>query len=258
MPLLLSALWLTTAGVIYNPLGAWLHDKVNSRRTMYMIGFAGIIVTTSILAAMTAEYAGTTNRAGNAIGVLMMFLYLAMQGELAFSWGHRYTADKSSGTFCDTTMYLYVSEIFPTEIRSIGMGWSLFGQFSCKGLSIRCGVLRLLTITAATIILLQTAPLGFANAGWKYYLVIICWSAFFLPCIYFFWPETARLTLEEIGKNFGDEVAVHITDATDEEKARLDRALEGADVTKEMGIVISSDAQGHSESVSEQGSQKHE
>ncbi|KAK7704993.1 hypothetical protein SLS57_010276 [Botryosphaeria dothidea] len=219
MPLLLSALWLTTAGVIYNPLGAWLHDKVNSRRTMYMIGFAGIIVTTSILAAMTAEYAGTTNRAGNAIGVLMMFLYLAMQG-----------------TFCDTTMYLYVSEIFPTEIRSIGMGWSLFGQFS------------------STIILLQTAPLGFANAGWKYYLVIICWSAFFLPCIYFFWPETARLTLEEIGKNFGDEVAVHITDATDEEKARLDRALEGADVTKETGIVISSDAQGHSESVSEQGS----
>lgn len=23
MPLLLSALWLTTAGIIYNPLGAW-------------------------------------------------------------------------------------------------------------------------------------------------------------------------------------------------------------------------------------------
>lgn len=81
MPLLLSALWLTTAGLIYNPLGAWLHDKVNSRRTMYMIGFVGIVITTSILAAMTAEYAGTTNKAGNAIGVLMMFLYLAMQGE---------------------------------------------------------------------------------------------------------------------------------------------------------------------------------
>lgn len=29
-------------------------------------------------------------------------------------------------------MYLYVSEIFPTEIRSIGMGFSLFGQFACK------------------------------------------------------------------------------------------------------------------------------
>jgi hypothetical protein len=31
MPLLLSALWLTTAGVIYNPLGAWLHDKVRGQ-----------------------------------------------------------------------------------------------------------------------------------------------------------------------------------------------------------------------------------
>jgi hypothetical protein len=29
-------------------------------------------------------------------------------------------------------MYLYVSEIFPTEIRPIGMGFSLFGQFACE------------------------------------------------------------------------------------------------------------------------------
>ncbi|CAI7646981.1 unnamed protein product [Penicillium bialowiezense] len=190
MPLLLSAVWLTTAGVIYNPLGAWLHDKVNSRRGMYMTGFAGIIVSTSCLAAMTAQYSGTTNKVGNGFGIFFMYLYLAFQG-----------------TFCDTTMYLYVSEIFPTEIRPIGMGFSLFGQF------------------AATLILLQTAPMGFGNVGWKYYLVIICWSIFFIPVIYFFFPETARLTLEEIAQNFGDEVAVHLTDATDEEKAQLDHQL---------------------------------
>ncbi|KAI1867735.1 uncharacterized protein JN550_006876 [Neoarthrinium moseri] len=187
MPLLLSAIWLTTAGMIYNPFGAWLHDKVNSRRKMYITGFVGIIITTSVMSAMIASYAGTSNRAGNAIGVLFMFLYLSFQG-----------------TFCNTTMYLYVSEIFPTEIRSIGMAFSLFGQF------------------AATIILLQTAPIGFAAVGWKYFLLVICWSIFFIPCIYFFWPETARLSLEEIGKQFGDEVAVHINDATDAEKAVLD------------------------------------
>lgn len=43
--------------------------------------------------------------------------------------------------------------------------------------------------------------------------------------IYFFFPETAGLTLEEIAKNFGEEVAVHVTDATDEEKARLEREV---------------------------------
>ncbi|KAI9041784.1 putative MFS sugar transporter [Aspergillus affinis] len=188
MPLLLSALWLTTAGVIYNPLGSWLHDKVNSRRGMYITGFVGIVVSTSGLAAMTAEYGGTSNKVGNGFGVFFIFLYLAFQG-----------------TCCDTTMYLYVSEIFPTEIRPIGMGFSLFGQF------------------AATIILLQVAPMGFNNAGWKFYLLVICWSAVFIPVIYFFFPETAQLTLEEIAKRFGEEVAVNITGATDEEKAQIAR-----------------------------------
>lgn len=75
------------------------------------------------------------------------------------------------------------------------------------------------------MILLQTAPIGFAAVGWKYFLVVICWSACFVVAIYFYWPETARLSLEEIGKQFGDEVAVHVVDATDEEKAALDRKL---------------------------------
>ncbi|KAK5452159.1 hypothetical protein LTS15_007223 [Exophiala xenobiotica] len=195
MPLLLSALWLTTAGVLYNPGGAWLHDKVNSRRLMYMIGTAGVLVTTSCLCAMIACYAGTTNQAGNAAGVFFVFFYLTFQG-----------------TFCDTTMYLYVSEIFPTEIRPIGMGFSLFGQF------------------AATIILLQTAPIGINNVGWKYYLVIVCWCIVYLPMIYFFWPETARLSLEEISAKFGDDVAVHVNDVSEEQRRELDDFLKSRDI----------------------------
>ncbi|KAK2814040.1 hypothetical protein FQN50_000444 [Emmonsiellopsis sp. PD_5] len=160
MPLLLVALWLTTAGLIYNPLGAWLHDKVNSRRWMFMTGFIGIVITTSCLAAMSAEYGETKNRVGN----------------------------------------------------GLGMGFSLFGQFS------------------STLILLQTAPMGFDQVRWKYYLVIICWSAVFVPVIYFFFPETARLTLEEIAKNFGEEIAITGTDATDEEKRAIDCKLRNADL----------------------------
>jgi hypothetical protein len=47
---------------------------------MYITGFVGIIVTTSCLAAMTSEYVGTTNRVGNAFGILFIYLYLAFQG----------------------------------------------------------------------------------------------------------------------------------------------------------------------------------
>jgi hypothetical protein len=109
-------------------------------------------------------------------------------------------------------MYIYVSEIFPTEIRPIGMGFSLFGQF------------------ASTIILLQTAPIGMNNVGWKYYLVIIVWCIFFIPIVYFFWPETAGLSLEEISAKFGDDIAVHINDVPEEQRRELDEMLKGQDI----------------------------
>ncbi|KFH41420.1 Quinate permease-like protein [Hapsidospora chrysogenum ATCC 11550] len=197
MPLLLSALWLTTAGVIYNPLGAWLHDKVNSRRWMFMVGLFGCLITTSGLVACIAEFGGTSNKAGNAAGVFFVFLYLAFQG-----------------TGCDTTMYIYVAEIFPTEIRPIGMGFSLLGQFT------------------STIILLQTAPIGIEKVGWKYYLVIIAWCIFFIPVVYFFFPETAKLSLEEISARFGDDVAVRVTDVPEEERKELDEFLKRTDVAR--------------------------
>lgn len=110
-------------------------------------------------------------------------------------------------------MYLYVSEIFPTEIRPIGMGFSLFGQF------------------ASTIILLQTAPIGIDQVGWKYYLVIIAWCIVFIPIVYFFFPETARLSLEEISARFGDDVAVHVNDVSDSQRKELDEFLKQHDVT---------------------------
>lgn len=110
-------------------------------------------------------------------------------------------------------MYLYVSEIFPTEIRPIGMGFSLFGQF------------------ASTIILLQTAPIGIDQVGWKYYLVIIAWCIFFIPIVYFFFPETARLSLEEISARFGDDVAVHVNDVSEAQRKELDEFLKRNDVT---------------------------
>ena len=96
---------------------------------MYITGFVGVIITTSCLAAMTAEYAGTKNKVGNGFGIFFMFLYLAFQGYVSTVLRVATWLSENS-TFCDTTMYLYVSEIFPTEIRPIGMGFSLFGQFA--------------------------------------------------------------------------------------------------------------------------------
>lgn len=47
--------------------------------------------------------------------------------------------------------------------------------------------------------------------------------------MYFEFPETALLSLEEIGKQFGDEVAVHVNDATEEQREKMDDFLRGED-----------------------------
>lgn len=48
-----------------------------------------------------------------------------------------------------------------------------------------------------------------------------------IAVVYFYFPETARLTLEEIAAKFGDDVAVHITDANQEDRDKLEKAIEG-------------------------------
>ena len=66
--------------------------------------------------------------------------------------------------------------------------------------------------------------------GWKYYLVIVTWCLVYLPMIYFWFPETARLSLEEISQRFGDDVAVHVNDVSEEQRQKLDEFLREKDL----------------------------
>lgn len=114
----------------------------------------------------------------------------------------------SYGCCIDANTYVYCSEIFPTHIRSRGLAFSLAVLF------------------LSTIAYLEAAPTAFAQIGWKYYLLFIVLTAINIPLIWYFCPETKRLSLEEIGEKFGDEVAVHLTDLTEEERLQLDKVIE--------------------------------
>lgn len=70
-------------------------------------------------------------------------------------------------------MYLIPSEIFPMIIRSFGMSFSISGQF------------------IITAVLLTAAPVAFQNIGYKFWIVLICCTVFYLGFTYFVLPEVS-------------------------------------------------------------------
>jgi MFS family permease len=193
MPLLLLALW-TTASFPGNCFTAFFVDKFGRRKFM-LIGACGILVSLVCECALQAVYTGGTNKAGQRAAIFFIYFFILF-------W---------SSCF-DATQFLYMSEIFPTEIRGQGTAVGMFNQF------------------AAQIVILVAGPIALNNIGWKFFLVLICPTAVYIPVIFFFFPETRQRSLEDINAQFGETVAVHYFNATEEEEKEYAKAIE----TEEM------------------------
>jgi len=227
IPLILGAAYVTVAA-ISNFLGAFVMDKAGrvtllSRLFMIcvkfgvvelipavVIGLSGCMVSLALETAMVARFAGTSDKAGNSLGVFFTFCFISFYG---------------GGI--DVVSYVYCSEIFPTHIRSQGMAWSIVGTF------------------LSTLVYVEAGPTALANIQWKYYLIFVCLTFVNIVIIYFWLPEvswtyrmrrakakltrnlpqTKGLSLEEINGRFGDEVIVHFQDATDKQKASLEATV---------------------------------
>jgi len=188
LPLILAAAYVTVA-MCGNYINSLLIDRVG-RVKLLLIGFSGCLISLCFEAAMVATYVGTTNHAGLDAGVFFLFLYITFYG-----------------CCVDANTFVYCSEIFPTHIRSRGLAFALAVLF------------------LSTIAYLEAAPTAFAQVGWKYYLPFIILTSINIPLIWWLFPETKGLSLEEIGAVFGDEVVVHLTDLTDEERKELDKVI---------------------------------
>lgn len=176
---------------------------------------SGCMVCLILLAALSASYAGTTNKHGLDAGVFFFFLFVALYvliHRLPILTGLYLSNQISYGVCIDATTYVYCSEIFPNHLRAKGMAWSLAVLF------------------LSTVAYLIPAATAFATIGWKYYLVFIILTAINIPIIWWTFPETKGLALEEISEKFGDKVALHLTHLTAEQREELDRAIESEKV----------------------------
>ncbi|KAI1340169.1 general substrate transporter [Xylariaceae sp. FL0016] len=143
-----------------------------SRRTTILSGYTCLTTCLVILTALSKFYPDGHNPSGSRAGVAFIFLF-------AFAYSF----------FFNSIVWVLVSEIFPLELRGVGVGFSVFSQ----------------AITA--IWLSYAASYAFDAITWRFYFVFIGTNVFAGLVYFFFLPETNQLSLEEVAAKFGDVIA---------------------------------------------------
>lgn len=136
-----------------------------------------------IFTGLVAKFTQTESKTYASAAVAFIFLYVAV-----------------FGTFIDVNQYTFVSEIFPSHLRPMGMGIAISAYFLIN------------------LLWTQVAPTATANIGWKFYLIFICLGILHLCLLAVFLPDTTGIPLEEIDRLFGKEVAQNIETVTVETK----------------------------------------
>ncbi|TKA34099.1 hypothetical protein B0A50_00079 [Salinomyces thailandicus] len=147
--------------------GAILADRLG-RRTLWMISMVAMILANigTTVSSAVVDY-DASNEVASAFVIVFLFLYNA-----------------GFNVACNPLAYAYPTELLPYAIRT-------------KGLSV------MIAIGQALLILSQYAnPIAIENIGWYYWLFYLGMLLIFTVQVYWTFPETKGLTLEEIASIF--------------------------------------------------------
>ncbi|KAJ3538879.1 hypothetical protein NM208_g5712 [Fusarium decemcellulare] len=148
-----------------------------TRRTTVISGSYALAILLAVLTALSKHFGeGSNNPAGSQAGVAFIFLF-------AFAYSF----------YFNSVNWVLVAEIFPLDLRGVGVGFSVFTQ----------------AVTA--IWLSYAASIAFDEIEWKFYFVFIACNVFAGTIYFFFLPETRFLSLEEVAAKFGDEIVTSPT-----------------------------------------------
>jgi len=195
--LLLQTGYQVTA-LVMNIAAMFIVDRMKRNRLM-AVGFFLCMLALIVETALQKNYLNTANSSGLAGAAAVLFCYVTFYS-----------------LFLDGATYFYIAELWPSHLRS-------------QGYAIGIG-----TFAVTNIIWLQSAPTGFANIHWRYYIIAIVFAAVGCVVALLIFPDTLHKPLEEIAALFGDEdlVVVYEKDLQNTKEGVLE-VVEGKDGTRE-------------------------
>lgn len=143
-------------------LPAFKLDSMGRRKTM-MIGSLGLGICMMMVAALLSQVNEPNGKTYAEASVAFFFLYMLIHG-----------------MSINSVPWVYVPEILPLEART-------------KGTAIGVSSNWLWNFTVVMI-----TPVIINRIQWKAYLIFMITNFLFVPVIYFYYPETSNLRLEDI------------------------------------------------------------
>lgn len=164
MALILSAVD-SMSLMFWGSIAALLIDRVGRKNLMLMGVSASSIC--FALVAVGLRYGGSENKGMSILAVVFIFVYYIFYGMSLLS-----------------IPYIYPAEINSQKMRNIGTSFATTINW-----------LFVYVVVVAT-------PTAIQNIKWRYYMLFAIFNFCFIPLIYYFYVETARLSLEQVDRLF--------------------------------------------------------
>ncbi|KAJ9627867.1 hypothetical protein H2203_003085 [Taxawa tesnikishii (nom. ined.)] len=148
--------------VIGSFVPALLVDRIGRRAPM-MWGSAGLGISMLLIAVLLSFKGTSVQQATSSASVAFFFTYM-----LIF------------GASVNCIPWVYVPEILPLRARAKGTAVGISSNWLWN------------------FVIVMITPVIISRLQWKAYLIFMCTNLAFVPLVYFVYPETANLTLEEI------------------------------------------------------------
>lgn len=105
--------------------------------------------------------------------------------------------------------FLFLFDIF-FGIGLLAIPWLLPPEYAPLAIRTKACALATASNWIFTFLVVEITPVSISSIGWRTYIYFAVFNAAFVPLVYFFYPETRRLGLEQIDQLFiGDKVKMH-------------------------------------------------
>ncbi|KAL2131425.1 hypothetical protein VTI74DRAFT_5136 [Chaetomium olivicolor] len=138
---------------------------------------------------------------------LMLFAVAGQCACMAILAGTVSNGGKAAGIVAVVMLFLFN---FFFAVGLLAIPWLLPAEYAPLAIRTKAAALATASNWIFTFLVVEITPVSFANVQWKTYVYFCVFNFLFIPLIYFFYPETQNLSLEQIDRLFtGEKVMLH-------------------------------------------------